>query len=1638
MIVQLPRVLSLIFLFGFVFAQITDTPPFLYQSQNTVYQNEFVSLSNYNNVILTNNTIVNSTFYISNVLSLQISGTITIDHPQAALFYLVNVKAFSHFNNTHTASTQPSFELGIVNAVPSTCVSWKRIIDIEINNNASPSMSPPSIYIHDNQLYASSLQRPESLVMMNYQSLGSEKLTVLLSNLTLDYYRNQIIYNDSSLYINGTNVLDHTCQYPYPTRITIGATNLHRSGAFFNLNNFTGASVFLNLNSMEFRCPNCTNSPGPSASNLHLWDSIVALKGLYQTSNGTITEDSQIVISPSLRPPVRIKMSILGTPVATVIAIFKLASYPTGYQYVSSQFLAFLYTSPQNVSAYTHDIQIEPDPTDQFGGWNECHYTARYGRSSCLLSDPVLGEFSVNYDGVCYGVAFHDQLITASTKCGFPQLQITPPYENSETTIWTSDNRINGSLLVTPRSGYSGTVNLYMNDSLLVSDYYKSIYDSARFAANPLDSYFTGSHPFLIIPKITLSQPVALTSLLFQGIQFIPQADASNRALFSNMIYDPSNTFSNLSQIPFATFGFDQCKFAASFGSSTTFASGTYILNQDSTQTNYVRLFTAITNMYITNSALSYIDVVVSSIQNVMDFGESFIMSNLLTDHSENGLTYHPYISAPQIILQNINSTNSYRNGISQAFIYISGNGTNRAQISNINFTPLSYIGADLTTTTRFLQVQNIADLSLASDISPAILGVGLYFSNITSKICNATTRVQLKIENPTLLGSVYDFMCSIGQTTYYEGCLGLGCFQDPALIQPFCIVDPSYPSSGSLYLLQYFPTIQQAINYCNTFPPNRYIYVVRGVYPEVLTIANKFTPENLYLLVYGNLTGFGNVIVNGGAGHSIVPSSAKALNLTIGDGFDIINPSGLVTYTTTTDSYLMQVPSISTLNNINIGKARFIGYQPSEPFASVPSSTNFTGWQALITELLSNNSLMEPSIRSPNTAVLLSISLDGSSYLENTKFYGSYTQGYKESRASSSTGSTMLINVDGENQWNYHIYLTNAYNTTRIMNQCSSFCGGLTSQFSTPSAVVFISFSPNAVYYYEYMNDISLGPAAVGNSYVKSRDPYGNPYYATPGGYFIGYLTALWLQGASGPTWQFFKIRYNTYRNLPQCVRLDTMDPVVLALNNDYIYANDSQSVPRQIQLMNNPSDPTGYISCTTNDIKIGTTSMDRFVGLNNEYVCNQMWPPPASSTVCFVSATYVSLDSTHFNTITDAIRNCPTTSIYVKDSLFAENITTDFTFIKSRPGGTWLSIIGFGTIVLEGNHNFFHTCATNVPTANITFTNINFYSLGGAPLINITATPGCNVMNKILFTSSTFYSADQTQNGIQCIDCAFQSILINSATFSGKYATTLLMEGNDYTAFNVTNSDFSAATAFVNAIDIVNANGINAQSLTGIICTNYLGIDMNAGILGCVQVVGSDASPFFIIKALSVQSNMATATLQNITFDGIVWMTLSTLTLDQVGALTTQIVANSGAASRFGTNIIVDNIDSAYPCIPGTDATIVSIGTNNSITGLSEADVITDPTGAVVTLINTRANLLYCLVFNKLLLQTSNIQTILIIYVGLGFLFAFLVYITFCGGCETLCAVKDSQIEADPNLVHALSVKRAAASSSKVVTNG
>ena len=149
-------------------------------------------------------------------------------------------------------------------------------------------MSPPSIYIHDNQLYASSLQRPESLVMMNYQSLGSEKLTVLLSNLTLDYYRNQIIYNDSSLYVNGTNVLDPTCQYPYPTRITIGATNLHRSGAFFNLNNFTGASVFLNMNSMEFRCPNSTNSPGPSASNLHLWDSIVALKGLYQTSNGTM------------------------------------------------------------------------------------------------------------------------------------------------------------------------------------------------------------------------------------------------------------------------------------------------------------------------------------------------------------------------------------------------------------------------------------------------------------------------------------------------------------------------------------------------------------------------------------------------------------------------------------------------------------------------------------------------------------------------------------------------------------------------------------------------------------------------------------------------------------------------------------------------------------------------------------------------------------------------------------------------------------------------------------------------------------------------------------------------------------------------------------------------------------------------------------------------------------------------------------------------------------------------------------------------------------------------------------------------------------------------------------------------------
>jgi hypothetical protein len=1478
------------------------------------------------------------------------------------------------------------------------------------------------------------------------------------------------------------------CNSPFKTRdtISIGRSKLHRSGIFHNFQGGLTIESYLVVESNQLITVPLSPNPNsieslPLKNVNHLYDSVVHFRGMNESlfmspitttrsvSGNFAQHDLQAyTLLSSLIPfrvPVRVQLTFTQTSVESLAHVFNtfVSTSQKRYQYIAKQ-IHQMQQSPVNSGAYVHDVQIEANPQmDEFsGGWDECHNTYKNQFDECILTASKKNEFTREKNGVCFGRQFFISLERAARSCGYETLLIDNPYTGTETAVWSTNNRVNGTLVVRPRNGIAASyedsnIMLYVNESSIVSDEYKMIYDSNRFLTTPLVSiaYFASSHPFLIVPQIngSLSSNAVLKQLIFEAVTFLPQSDSSgNRVVFSTSLYDGTsplkyNSIDAVKSIDLLRF--QKCRIIPTFspGALLSFYHGSHLIAIDTNgQTGYIQLLNTIQNFEFVDSYMQTMDTFFGSATTPnllpMNISSAYVVRDSRFVNLRNGIFDLSSGSLPKtILLEYISILSSSPNTVSNSVIRILGTQFNandvNVRIRTFNYTASNLLLPDTTATTRILHIENVSNLTLENPLtSQEMLGVGLYFSNIGNIPCNATSLLNLHLDFPLFKGVLYDWMCPL------KSCKGDSCKEDPDLVQIECVVDKSYPSTGRQYLLTRFQSIQQAIFKCNMVNGHRYIDIVPAVYNETaLIIRPKYPQETLHLRPYnGNQTH--KIILLGSSHTKDLSSSSWTLDI---DGFDFLNTLGLTSYSPTLSSYILY-PSTDAypLDSLRITNTRFIAYQPIVPLSSpLPDVQNYDAWVSIISTLITLNPLISPHIRSPNVNTVVLAAVKRVSYLKNVEFHGSKFYGLKENKneADRPNSITYLEDVDGYNQWQTFVSLTNQWNVTRIRSKCV-MCGGLSFQSGLPAAVVYISWGGGGNHYYESGVQVELGNV-LSNTYVTQRLPYGNPY---PG--YIGYLATLWIQGAGGnnSTWKTFKIRGNRYVGYPIGVRVDDIPSFVLALNDDSIYLDDLQKEPRQIQAMNNVTHPLEAIHATKWDIKFGTPLLDDYVAPKQINVCHRMCPNTLSGSFCRVSASYLSLDSQHYNSIKTSIRKCPFCTIYIMDSIFYENVTTDFVHETARSCSI-LNIRFFALGILAGHHTFSQNCQSgDLVPSTVVWRNTIFQHDNGSgnqtlnstittePTISLESiTPSCALPSQFKIESSTFFHPSQTNGLRDAISCAgtclFSNISLNAVSVTGVYRDVLHVSGAV--------SNVNVYVTGTNVVTPTKGSNVYMEDLQGFYisdntfrCKNSTEISSSSKI-GCLHVFGTSglSSGLHTVKNNRILVDASagepypskfglSAGRYPPPFDGIYWNLDGPYTLSQIDILLKNFTGNDGNALQYGIHVEAYGVETLIPCSPGTDDTINDIQRRNPINGALSPIAITDPTGIVQNNVYMQVDLLRCLVFDPFFgVSIQSIDTILVYVLIAGLLIITCVFGP-CRGCEICCDTRKGEMEADPSI--------------------
>ncbi len=1611
---------------------IVNTPGVQYIATNEILTGSNWILSGYPLITITNCTFSNAFIQITQSTNVSVLSNSFGNYSGVSALTVTNPYQLSVLDNVFAGGNSGRMNISR-NGNTTVCFLRKYEVALYVNT-FFPFSFINSVSFKRNTLQIQTGYHPSSLFAVNYNDTGTEFLTstgTLKTIQSYEYEFNSIVYTQPNVFtvaptilIGGTNQSNQTigwCLNPYSTNITIGNSTAHHASTFLNSRGLVIASGTFRNNTITSVSTTetvistiLTDTTTTSASNGTIqfaWDSMIHIRDIHSPSLFSIGGNYMShtgITNGILSPPVRVGLLLTNTSNSNTIAGFSLNSAATvKFQYVAKMLLD---QNERIFNSYSHDVQVEANPSsDAYSGWNECHNTCRRNCTACYLVDSIqhayLPQFSSTMNGVCYQAQAYSTFEAFASNCPHEDALVTSPYDSNSAVIWSSGNLVNGVLHVQPDGLNNGPVVFNMNDTLTVSDTYKTVIHPRLFYNVPDTSFFTFTHPFIIMTRYNGTASTVLQNLTFTGISFVSAVEGTNRAFFSSMIYD--NGYLGGSPNYLNLLEFTDCSFLGYKVGNPFFFVGAHLLKVESTEVGFISTLSTLHEFVFTNNNYTWLDTLFSTALNQIEIDQRLYIAGNLFEHTENGIFYGSAVIAPIITFTSNRIIDSYANGGSKAFFWITGIETNTLIINDNQFDTMPSISIDPTTTTRVYEVKSFGTLDFSSNYADGFLGVGLSFTNISNYPCNYSSLVALENLNMNLNGSVHDVMCTVGISPlpYEIGCKKDNCYVHPSLRPAFCIVDSTYPQTGPLWRIQYFYPGQFALDRCiagSTTETRIILWAPTVIVESELNIHNYHATETLYLGIYDSTVR--PLIV--GKNHVISPSIGSKFNLTI-DGLNFLNPTGLLTYTSTPDNAIITaLTNIDTIS-FTIKNTKLIAVQPISTIGVLP--TTFADWNTLANTLTAHG-VVAPNIRYPNVRNAIVMVSKGDSRLENVEFFGSTESAYQEFKVNTRT-TTTILNVTGENAWTRLLKLDNMWDVTINDTTCIYFCGGLYS-IGIAASIADVSMLQGGAGFKFWRNNFQAGVVPSGNPYVLTRFQFGNPYTGFLNAQ-VGYLAGLNLLGAYGSEWNEFKIRQNIITGFPLGVRMNAVNASVLALNDVSVYLNDAKRLPRQIQWENDHVDPTVSIHGTLHDIKFGVPFEDAFTTSSN--VCDAMCLPPPSNLVCQVSVVYVIPDVQHFNSLTEAIRLCPYDKIYVMDAVFYENVNTNFVYTVSRLGST-LTIIFYtgGGGVLIGHHRFVQDCVLpteTIPTL-ITWRTVEFQLDVNSSAVVIDFVPShvsC-IQTKIAFetvqVTKTVLNLNAETNAIQCIGCTIGNITFDTTTILGDFTNGIYVSSSiaELVTTGVTIGPVSRSAIYVNDVQ-----GIVVWSNT-LRCNNPVA---NSTEHGCLNIKGSTSLLRHSFQTNEIYSNQAVL-VADIPFDAFYWDLEQSLSFSQVLLMCADITETITAATGFGIRIISDGIDSEYPCAPTSDTALNTIQTNNPLAkGTLGQVIIMDDAGVILNLIANSAVQTFCFLFDNQ--RNTPVEVFeYFLYAAIGGGIFFLLFI-FSRGCECICGMSSWLIQKD-----------------------
>lgn len=1567
---------------------ILDFPGYNYTMTNETIIDTSLSLSGYQSILISNCSFYNTSISIEN------SDYLFVDQNQLQLSKLdgsgLNTLLLS--NNIIFGFNESSIMITNITNTTIKYNTWYGSYDVTTNETScqlfkyeivyyiGDSSIKKSIDVSNNNLEISNDQVTSGLFKIN-TSQNNNFDSIIITN-------NQISLIRSDPFIKDTFTALGWCSYDIYNNLSNGI-NAFKSiiSLYLYQSTISGTFDFEN-NGFIVNGTNSTTKTLHSGTDYH-YDSLVNIIGLPMMNDqiSFIIKDNIIGLNgyTGLFAPIRVGVLITNGTIFQLQNITNTFGLQNKYQNVAN----YLQQLNPLLNPYTFAVQIEPNMLDDYNGWDECNYACKRFCTGCYFTDTSTQyeEFSIYVDDICFNRQLFSNVTNATRLCRHEDLFITTPYTSNQALIFSSKNKVNGILRIQARD--YGSVTFSVTDSDIVGDHYKYSLDQDVYNSDPNDIYFTNNHPFLIIPEekwnvfngstvdISVNENAITKSITFTGINFSILNNGLNKIMFALQVQ-------NATQHKLDGLIFDQVIIDFHNPSNTDFAIGYYFISESPLQSYYNKSITSFGLFQISNSTIKRSELYDSYL-----ITDQLLIINNTLEKLGNGFIFSN-ITEKTVIKDNI-CTGCYLNSLSNLFLSVTGNKSDTTGDSiisnNIYSSSIPSIGS-ITYITFF--VSNFNYIEIKDNSGYASGGIGLKYSYVTNYPCNAINLLKLENLNPTLNGTIYDVYCDPDGI----GCQKDGCYNDITLAPEYCVVNKSYPVSGDYYKIVYFQTIQMAIDMCLSYP-TRIIYInPYDIYTENLSIKNKNSNNETLLLT--TLVSQEKVVVIG-SNHLITSTTNLKFNISI-DGFIFFNPIGILVYNPTLTTKMLSTGDTNT-DSFIIRNSDFYSVQPVSVFNEIPH--NKSGIIDLLNNLISYNATY-PNIRRPNTYTILDIYSYGSNTYENLNIYGSENHGIKENRLAS--GETIIKNVYGENHLSSFIKLDNQYSLTINQTNCTYFCGGLVSTIGV--AVVKIGFNNIATKFNYFDNTINIGPIPSGNPYFTSRLPYGNPFLGFMSSY-AGRLASLWVSNMKNITnWIDFKFRTNRLIGYPIGVRIENSDNDVLALNTEVIFINDIKKTPRQIQYQNYPQSPTSFISGSVHDIKFGTIYQDDFLTQTN--YCDQLCLPHGSLQICTVDTTSA-ITTTNYQSLTTAISSCPYGVILIIDTLLNESISTNF--IYTTRVGTTLKIYSYGTTTIVGQHTFIQNCVItdNIPTT-ITFSSIKFRmdnpSDDYAPIIKIDPQVSSCKFSSIVFDGVTLTNTNTSNDGLidgfYCDSCNIGNITWSNSLISGKFRYGLYITGtNSLTPPEITLSN--------NIVSLSTKSALVALNLAAFTITNNLFECMSGDTgIGCLYLYGVSSKN--IIYKNIINSNTRTAS--SVLYNGIVWDLGATYSLGEVANVTIEFTQTITTSTRFGLQIVSNDIDSSYPCTSGTDYYISIIGTRNpNINGNIHKIVITDQSGVIIGKIDGDYPRLQCLVFDGL---NSNSQYILTyVITALILLICLILFCIFCcDGLGCLFRIKDWHI--------------------------